>query len=171
MLTGCGNGESNTGHGSTAVLPSEVPGAFDPCRDIPDSVLLSLHIDPGSRRSIPDQVNGGGYDDQVERVRGCEFAINGSAIGGGPTQISIEATNITIDYFRKSRSKDEATQEISADGRTSIVAGPFLGGQCHGLVGIVGGGILLSTVDRDAKSCDTVAKAVQAIAPLLPKGS
>ncbi|MEC3920186.1 DUF3558 family protein [Nocardia sp. CDC160] len=169
VLVACGSDGSHSTTDSSSVLQTGVPSAFDPCRDIPDSTLQQLGFDSGSRKSIPDQVINTGDVDQVVRARGCEFAIDGGAGYQGPTRIAIEATNTTIAYFRKHDEKDRPVREISVEGRDVIISGPAFGGQCEGLIDVPGGGILLSTADTNATSCDMVVKTAKAIAPLLPK--
>ncbi|MFQ6397684.1 DUF3558 domain-containing protein [Nocardia sp. KC 131] len=117
LLSGCGsstNGGATPAASSTSAGPSmaaDVPSGYDPCKDVPQSVLDSEKLH-GKELANSDTSGGAKW-------RGCAWVrSNGYAV-------SITTTNLTIDLTR-SRNFPEAT-EFTINGRRAISTRQFDG--------------------------------------------
>ncbi|RBO90669.1 DUF3558 domain-containing protein [Nocardia puris] len=116
-LVGCGSttdGEAQPAGGGTSTsaedgknslgLEPEVPQSFDPCTDIPQSVLDAEDVHPAVIPNTADADAQGG----LVKWRGCSWVrTKGHAV-------SVQVTNMTLDFVR---------QEFYYDGREATVSG------------------------------------------------
>ncbi|WP_433726067.1 DUF3558 domain-containing protein [Nocardia sp. CA-129566] len=115
VLAGCGSsdqgnarpsGGASGSSGSTASLAADVPAGYDPCKDIPQSVLDSENL----RGKDKDDSNASGGI----KWRGCGWV---QPDGYSP---SIRTTNITVDMVRDKKFHD--AHEFTISGRQAISA-------------------------------------------------
>jgi len=110
LLAGCGSFDSGGGvinSSAAAKVPVQVPTGFDPCQDIPDSVMASVGQ---SSKDVDNFQAGGG----TILWRGCAWA---SADGYASR---IQVTNITVDSVRGQHFP--GTQEFIINGRRAIIS-------------------------------------------------
>ncbi|MEG8184582.1 DUF3558 domain-containing protein [Nocardia terpenica] len=115
-LSGCGSSNhpaTQPSASSTSSLAADVPRGYDPCNDVPQSVLDSEKL---QGRDNSDSNAGGGV-----KWRGCMWA---RANGNGYT-VAIRTTNLTVDAVR-AKNFPEA-QELTVDGRRAISTRQFDG--------------------------------------------
>lgn len=167
-LAGCssstgGDAQSTQAATSTGpTLAADAPRGYDPCTDVPQSVLDSekLHSkDPANR-----EASGG------VKWRGCAWVRSSSY------SVSIRTTNLTIDIIR-SRNFPETT-EYTIDGRRAISTrqfdGPFIKDACTVDVEIKGGSVEFnlnnpkSTDTGHLNSCDLARDLAEKVVPSLP---
>ncbi|MFD0366187.1 DUF3558 domain-containing protein [Nocardia sp. GCM10030253] len=168
LLSGCGpstGGEAKPAT-STSTRPSlaeGVPRSYNPCNDVPQSVLDSEKL---GMKSVAESDAGGGVI-----WRGCRWVRpNGYAV-------SIRTTNLTVDLIR-SRNFAEAT-EFTIGGRRAISTrqfdGPFIKEACTVDVEMKGGSLEFNLnnppSNRDTGSTDSCVLArrlAENVVPSLP---
>ncbi|QIS02518.1 DUF3558 domain-containing protein [Nocardia brasiliensis] len=120
---GCGpseDGPGKTSDPSTAQtsLSPDVPAGFDPCKDIPQSVLDSEKL--RNRGEANSSANGG------IKWRGCRYGRTDGYF------VSIRTTNITVEMTREKNFPE--TTEFTASGREAISTrqfdGPYIKEAC-----------------------------------------
>ncbi|MBF6262142.1 DUF3558 domain-containing protein [Nocardia farcinica] len=109
VLGGCDSsvdGDAGSTESTTATVAADVPTGFDPCEDIPQSVLDSENLT--MKLNADSDVSGG------IKWRGCRWVQpDGYAA-------SIRITNITVDMVRSKNFPD--ARETSIDGRAAITS-------------------------------------------------
>ncbi|WP_378738808.1 DUF3558 domain-containing protein [Nocardia brasiliensis] len=110
VIAGCGSSTDgdptptgNSATSKTSVAP-DVPSGYDPCKDIPQSVLDSEKL----LDKTPDDSNASGGI----KWRGCLWVQTDGYAG------SIRTTNITVDMVREKKLPD--ARELSIGGRRAI---------------------------------------------------
>ncbi|MGY4100132.1 DUF3558 domain-containing protein [Nocardia sp. R16R-3T] len=120
LLSGCGSsadGDAKPATSTTTAGPSlaaDLPSGYDPCKDVPQSVLDSEKL---HGKQIANNDSSGGV-----KWRGCQW-VRSNGYG-----VSIQTTNLTVDTIR-SRNFPDAT-ELTIGGRRAITTrqfdGPFV---------------------------------------------
>lgn len=116
-VTGCDSSAANENGapGSTTSTLTEtglqltVPSGYDPCVDIPQSVLDSENLVKGVANNKADAEGPGGT-----KWQGCDWA----RAGGDGYAVSVQVTNVTIPFVREHYSLDR--QEFIIAGRPAI---------------------------------------------------
>ncbi|WP_324198640.1 DUF3558 domain-containing protein [Nocardia brasiliensis] len=109
VVGGCGPSEdgggktTGTSTGGSGVAP-DVPAGFDPCKDIPQSVLDSEKL--RNRGPESSDANGG------IKWRGCRFGRSDGYVA------DVTVTNLTVDLTRQRNFRD--TKEFDIAGRMAI---------------------------------------------------
>ncbi|WP_433601006.1 DUF3558 domain-containing protein [Nocardia sp. CA-135953] len=168
LLSGCGSstdGEAKPASTSTSAGPSlaaDVPRTYDPCKDVPQSVLDSEKL--GMKSTANGDAGG------EVKWRGCAW-VRPSSYG-----VSIRTTNLTIDVIR-SRNFPETT-EFTIDGRRAISTrqfdGPFIKEACTVDVEMRGGSLEFnltnpkSTNTGSLDSCNLARDLAEKVVPSLP---
>ncbi|MFC4125765.1 DUF3558 domain-containing protein [Nocardia rhizosphaerae] len=109
---GSGGGETAGGESTTSGqgMAAEVPAGFDPCTDIPKSVLDSEGLHKASSNNNADFDGAGGI-----KWRGCSWVVsNGYAAG-------ITTTNLTVEQVR-ANTKLTIRDDYLIDGRAAVAA-------------------------------------------------
>ncbi|WP_141717808.1 DUF3558 domain-containing protein [Nocardia altamirensis] len=107
VIAGCGPSDGDpkaTSSPTSSGVATDVPAGYDPCNDIPQSVLDSEKL---HRKEKDDSTASGGI-----RWRGCAWVQSDGYAA------SIQTTNITIDMARAKKFPD--TQEFTISGRRAI---------------------------------------------------
>ena len=169
LLSGCGSstdGDAKPASTSTSVGPSlaaDVPSGYDPCKDVPQSMLDSEKL---HGKEIANNDSSGGV-----KWRGCQW-VRSNGYG-----VSIQTTNLTVDTIH-SRNFPDAT-EFTIDGRRAITThqfdGPFVEYVCTLNLEMKDGSLDINLNNppsgRDTGSIDACALArslAEKIAPSLP---
>ncbi|MFD0366193.1 DUF3558 domain-containing protein [Nocardia sp. GCM10030253] len=169
LLTGCESstdGSAKPSSTSTSAGPSlaeDVPRSYDPCKDVPQSVLDSEKL---GMKIVANNDGGGGV-----RWRGCQW-VRPNGYG-----VSIRTTNLTVDLIR-SRNFAEAT-EFTIGGRRAISTrqfdGPFIKEACTLNIEMKGGSLDINLnnppSNRDTGSTDSCVLArslAEKVVPSLP---
>ncbi|MET8775843.1 DUF3558 domain-containing protein [Nocardia sp. NPDC004654] len=115
-LAGCGGsteGEARPSSASTSAttasgLAVDVPQSYNPCTDVPESVLKSERLVKGvaDNKANADGPNG-------TKWRGCRWVAGGSGYS-----VAIQASNLTIPYVREHYTN--GVQELTVAGRPAI---------------------------------------------------
>lgn len=168
VLAGCdssGEGAATEGTPTSSSVAPNVPAGFDPCTDIPQSVLDS----EGLRQKIPDDSEASGGI----KWRGCMWVqADGYAV-------SIQTTNLTIDMVRDKGFRD--TQELTIDDRRAITSRRLEDDpetRCTLDVEMQGGSLEfgLSNPASNRKtghldSCELVRALAEKVTPTIPEGA
>ena len=164
-LTGC---ESSTTEGeATATTPSmaaSVPTGFDPCTDIPQSVLDA----EGLRMKTDDDFGAGGVE-----WEGCQWAkVDGYAA-------SIQTTNLTVQMVRDKGFP--GTVEFMVDGRLAITSQrqeTHTEAACSVNVELTGGSLEFSLSNPPSRSetghldtCELARSLAEKVVPSIPAGA
>ncbi|WP_228789145.1 DUF3558 domain-containing protein [Nocardia puris] len=181
-LVGCGSttdGEAQPAGGGTSTsaedgknslgLEPEVPQSFDPCTDIPQSVLDAEDIHPAV---IPNTANADAWGAQV-KWRGCDWVRSeGHAIAA-------QVTNMTLDFVRQEFYYD--ARETTVGGRPTIIArrNENRGTEVCNINVEMNGGSLEFHIDNPPSNdatggmdaCDLGMSFAEKVVPLLPAGS
>ncbi|WP_227997425.1 DUF3558 domain-containing protein [Nocardia australiensis] len=172
LLSGCGSstdGNAKPATDSTSTEPSmaaDVPRSYNPCTDIPQSVLDSEKLH--GQRIVHNDASGG------VMWRGCGY-VRSDGYG-----VSISTTNLTVDLTR-SRNFPEAT-EFTINGRHAISTrqfdSPYIKEACTVNVDMKGGSLDINLnnppSNRDTGSTDSCVLArglAEKIVPSLPAAS
>ncbi|MEU1983636.1 DUF3558 domain-containing protein [Nocardia sp. NPDC019395] len=116
-LAGCDSSAANEAEGPASAtstltetgLQIAVPSGYDPCVDIPQSVLDSEDLVKGVADNKADATGPGGTE-----WRGCAWA----RAGGDGYAVSVQVTNVTIPFVREHYSIDR--REFTVAGRPAI---------------------------------------------------
>ncbi|WP_328406242.1 DUF3558 domain-containing protein [Nocardia sp. NBC_00403] len=167
LLSGCGPSTGGDAKPSTPTntgpsLAADAPRSYDPCKDVPQSVLDSEKLH--NQHTVTDSAGGG------VRWVGCQW-VRSSSYG-----VSIRTTNLTIDLIR-SRNFPEAT-EFTINGRRAISTrqfeGPSIKEACTLNVEMKGGSLDFnlnnpkSTSTGSLDSCDLARDLAEKVVPSLP---
>ncbi|WP_433202673.1 DUF3558 domain-containing protein [Nocardia sp. CA-107356] len=169
LLSGCGSstdGDAKPVSTSTSGGPSlaaNAPNSYDPCKDVPQSVLDSEKL---HGKDSDNSEAGGGV-----KWRGCAW------VRSNGYSVSIRTTNLTIDVIR-SRNFPEAT-EFTINSRRAISTrqfdGPFIKEACTLDVEMKGGSLEFNLnnppSNRDTGSIDSCVLArglAEKVVPSLP---
>ncbi|MFD0366188.1 DUF3558 domain-containing protein [Nocardia sp. GCM10030253] len=167
LLSGCGAGDAkpSTPTSTRPPLAEDVPRSYNPCKDVPQSVLDSEKL---GMQSLANSDGSGGV-----MWRGCAW-VRSSSYG-----VSIRTTNLTIDLIR-SRNFAEAT-EFTIGGRRAISTrqfdGPFIKEACTVDVEMKGGSLEFnmtnpkSTKTGKLDSCQMARDLAEKVVPSLPATS
>ncbi|MFQ6392326.1 DUF3558 domain-containing protein [Nocardia sp. KC 131] len=168
LVSGCGSSTGGDATPATATsaepsLAADAPRSYDPCKDVPQSVLASEKL--RQTRVSNDDTSAG------VKWRGCAY-IRPDGYG-----TSIRTTNLTIDLVR-SRNFPEAS-EFSVGGRRAISTrqfdGPFIKEACTVDIEMKGGSLEINLnnppSNRDTGSTDSCVLArglAEKVVPSLP---
>jgi hypothetical protein len=169
LLSGCGSsteGNAKPATSSTSAGPSmaaDVPRSYDPCKDVPQSVLDSEKLH--NQHTVDDRSTGG------VRWVGCQW-VRSNGYG-----VSIRTTNLTIDLIR-SRNFPEAA-EFTIGGRRAISThqfdGPFIKYVCTVNVEMKGGSLDFNLNNPPSgsdtgslDSCELARGLAEKVVPTLP---
>ncbi|MFE7800378.1 DUF3558 domain-containing protein [Nocardia sp. NPDC057440] len=167
LLSGCGPSTGGDAKPATPTstgpsLAADVPRSYDPCKDVPQSVLDSEKLH-GQELANGDASGG-------VKWRGCAWVRSSSY------SVSIRATNLTVDLIR-SRNFAEAA-EFTVGGRRAISTrqfdGPFIKEACTVDVEMKGGSLEFnlnnpkSTTTGNLDSCVMARDLVEKVVPSLP---
>ncbi len=166
LVAGCGTERgvaAPAGTSSRSSIASQVPSAYDPCTDIPESVLASEKLH--SKRTPTNRKSGG------VRWRGCAWVrTNGYAV-------SIRATNLTVDVVRSKGFAE--TRDFTIDGRRAVSTrqfdGPYIQEACTVNVEMNGGSLEFNLnnppSNRDTgsiDSCELARTLAEKVVPTMP---
>ncbi|MGQ4599537.1 DUF3558 family protein [Nocardia sp. R6R-6] len=167
LLTGCGSGDNNSSGSTTSKsgpsLPADVPRTYDPCRDVPESVLASEKLH--GQQTANSDADGG------VKWRGCAWVrSNGYAV-------SIRTTNLTVDVVRAKKFPD--SQEFTVGTRRAISTrqfeGPHIKEACTVDVEMKGGSLEFNLnnppSNRDTgsiDSCELARALAEKVVPTIP---
>lgn len=171
-IAACGSGES-----SKPAPPASLT-LFDPCRDIPLSVLNSWNADPNPK---PDHsVGDNGSNSSDPALKSCSYSGKeyGAADGlAKENSLYIGMTTMSLDYFGRSVDSGAPVRETGIDGRTTIIRGSYSATNipgpytiCDFYVQMKGGGLYLS-IEKAGDACQFLTDVAQKVVPLLPPGS
>ncbi|RBO86876.1 DUF3558 domain-containing protein [Nocardia puris] len=179
-LVGCGSttdGEAQPAGGGTSTsaedgknslgLEPDVPQSYDPCTDVPQSLLDAEELRPGV---IPNTAHADAWGAQV-MWRGCGW------VRSQTYSVSIRVTNMTLDFVRKEFYGEG--RELTIGGRPAISArrsdrGPEV---CNINVEMKGGSLEFHVVRSssrnapDIDSCDHARNLAEKVVPTLPADS
>jgi hypothetical protein len=143
-------------------MAADVPRSYDPCKDVPQSVLDSEKL---HGQEVADGDTSAGV-----KWRGCAWVRSSSY------SVSVRTTNLTIDLIR-SRSFAEAT-EFTINGRPAISTrqfdGPFIKEACTVDVELKGGSLEFNlnnpkaTSTGSLDSCAMARDLAEKVVPSLP---
>jgi hypothetical protein len=168
VLSGCrsSNDAADTGSAITTApgLAAAVPTGFDPCNDIPQSILDSERL--GDKLNANSAASGGVL------WRGCQWT--------GPDSYSaaIRTTNISVNGVLGNHFPE--TQELTIDGRRAVSSrqfdGPHIKEACTLNVEIKGGGTLEFNIDNPPStpltgsidSCQLARGLANKVVPIVP---
>lgn len=146
---GCGNSTGNSSPEDK--LASAAPTSFDPCRDIPASILEGEKLIPEGTPISPEG--------SKVKEKGCDYTRSSSAgmsLGEG---MDIEVTNMTYDYFRDVYVKQfggDPVKEVKIGSRPALVQGPHSNNNCTVFVSIRGGGLRFDAIGSSSDPCGGV---------------
>lgn len=168
VLGGCDSsvdGDAGPAGSTTATVAADVPAGFDPCEDIPQSVLDSERL----RQKIPDNSAASGGI----KWRGC--------LWGQPDgyAVSIQTTNITVEMVRAKGFV--GAYEFVVSGREAVASRQSeveKEASCTVNVAMRGGSLSVGlTNPTSAKntghldSCDLARQVAEKVVPALPAGA
>ncbi|MGO4648815.1 DUF3558 domain-containing protein [Nocardia sp. 2YAB30] len=149
LLAGCASGDDSSGGAANTSGPSlaaDVPRTYDPCKDIPESVLASEKLQSKDLANLD-------ADSEFGRIKwmGCAWVrSNGYAA-------SIRTTNLTVDVVRGRNFPD--AHEFTVGGRRAISTrqfdGPHIMEACTLDVEMKGGGSLEFGVNNPPSRSET----------------
>ncbi|MBO0856014.1 MAG: DUF3558 domain-containing protein [Nocardia sp.] len=164
LVSGCGSSGNQHASGAATSTTVEVPQGFDPCNDIPSSVLDSLQL----HSKIEDDMG----DGTPNHWQGCGW------VRSNYYSVSVRMTNVTVDAVRQHHDQDP--RELTIAGRPAVSsrqAPDHPDRQCTVNVQVKGGSIeffLEKGMDRgeggsgDLDACDMARDVATKITPLLP---
>ncbi|MGQ4617317.1 DUF3558 family protein [Nocardia sp. R7R-8] len=171
LLAGCGPGDNDSSKGTTSTpgpsLAADVPRSYDPCKDVPESVLAAEKLHGRDLANLD-------ADSPYGRIKwqGCAWVrSNGYAA-------SIRTTNLTIDVVRSRNYAD--TREFMVNGRRAISTrqfdGPHIMEACTLDVEMKGGGSLEFGVNNPPSrsetgtvdSCEIARMLAEKVVPTMP---
>ncbi|WP_228803961.1 DUF3558 domain-containing protein [Nocardia higoensis] len=169
MLAGCSTGgEAAPVVTTTTGLPiaAEAPASFDPCTDIPQSVLDSENLRRGASKNA--NYDGG----RGIKWRGCRYVAPDSYAVG------ITTTNLTLAVVRDNPDFT-VRQEYVIDGRAAMAVDPVgetdLRASCRFYVEMTGGSLELSMDNPSSRdktghldTCELARGLAEKLAPLIP---
>ncbi|WP_167354203.1 DUF3558 family protein [Nocardia kruczakiae] len=161
-MAACGTAHDNSAQNT--ILPTTLSKVFDPCNDIPATVMESEHLNP-SGTPIPPRLGGDG-----EQYRGCRFRAQDDAESELGPGISIQLTNMTIEYFTRNFAPGRKFTTLKIGGRDAATAGQD-DGYCTMLVALETGGVYLTGLSSKKDTCLIVTDVANAIAPAIPPGA
>ncbi len=175
LVAGCGGstGDEGGGPATTTVgqgLAADVPAGFDPCRDIPKSVLDSERLRVASSNNNADYDGAGGI-----KWRGCRWAAPDSYAAG------ITTTNLTVDHIR-ANPKLTVRDEYTIEGRAAVAASRSdekdPRALCTLTVAMQGGGLEFSLDNPESNeltghldTCELARGLAEKVVPLIPAGA
>jgi hypothetical protein len=168
LVAGCGSGgeAAVSAVSTTTGLPiaAEAPSSFDPCTDIPQSILDSEDLRPG--------ITDADWDGGQVRWRGCRYVAPDSYA------VTISTTNLTLPVVRDN---DDfvVRQEYTVDGRAAIAVDsaddPDVRASCIFYVEMTGGSLELSMSNPSSRdktghldTCGLALGLAEKLAPLIP---
>ncbi|MFD3506757.1 DUF3558 domain-containing protein [Nocardia sp. NPDC058666] len=151
-------------------LAADVPVGFDPCRDIPKSVLDSEGLHKASSNNNADFDGAGGV-----KWRGCSWVVSDGYAAG------ITTTNLTVDKVR-SNTKLTVRGEYTIGGRSAVAASRSDNKNprsvCTLTVAMQGGSLEFSLDNPDSNeltgqrdTCELARGLAEKVVPLLPAGA
>lgn len=172
-LTSCGIGKS------PSVNPHlSVRSGFDPCRDIPLSMLNSWNANPTPTPAT--SIGSDAKDSFDPDLKSCYYHGNAGGSAQGLTMgdsLYIGLTAMSVDTFHRMESRGEPYRETGIDSRRMAIKGPYSDAPtpgrntiCEVYIQMNGGGILLTSV-KLGDACQFLTDVAQKIVPLLPPGS
>lgn len=175
LVAGCGsstNGEAVGVEGTTTGqgLAAEVPAGFDPCKDIPKSVLDSEGLHKASSNNNADFDGASGT-----KWRGCRWVVSDGYAAG------ITTTNVTVEQVR-ANTKLTVRGENTIAGRSAVAASRSDNKNpralCTLTVAMQGGSLEFSLDNPDSRrktghldTCELARGLAEKIVPLLPAGA
>ncbi|MFD4433136.1 DUF3558 domain-containing protein [Nocardia sp. NPDC058497] len=175
LVAGCGSGgdgDAGAGQGTTSgqALAAGVPAGFDPCKDIPKSVLDSEQLHRASSNNNADFDGAGGI-----KWRGCSWVMSdGYGVG-------ITTTNLTVDQVR-ANTKLTVRDDYAISGRTALATSRAdeknPRSTCTLNVAMQGGSIEFSLDNPDSRrktgqldTCSLARGLAEKVVPLIPAGA
>ncbi|MGY0500797.1 DUF3558 domain-containing protein [Nocardia sp. FBN12] len=175
LVAGCGGSTDGQAEGvetttSGQGLAADVPAGFDPCRDIPKSVLDSERLRVASSNNNADYDGAGGV-----KWRGCSWAAPDSYAVG------ITTTNLTVDRVR-ANTKLTIRDEYMIGGRAAVAASRADNKDprsvCTLTVAMQGGGLEFSLDNPESNeltghldTCQLARGLAEKVVPLIPAGA
>ncbi|MGW5516605.1 DUF3558 family protein [Nocardia africana] len=158
---------SDTGSEPAApsALPTAIPGTFDPCRDIPVNVLESQHLSPEPHPTVA-KIGGGG-----EQSKGCEYWAQHGAEAELGSGVTINVTNVTMEYFAKNFEPNHQFTHSEISGRSVATAGSAGNSYCVMLIALAAGGIEMSNASSRNDSCRILTNVATALISSIPAGA
>jgi hypothetical protein len=157
-----GGGSTQSSAATSTTMAADVPTGYDPCTDIPQSVLDGLQL----QSKIPAE-----NQSQGTKWEGCQW------VKSNWYAVAIQVTNATIEAVRDRHYQD--TQEFTIDERQAISSRQVPdhpNQQCTVDVEIKGGSLefFLSNskdlVAGNMNSCDLARQVAEQVVPTLPAG-
>ena len=162
LVAGCGKSTSDPRPEDK--LADAVPTSFDPCRDIPASVLQEEQLLPDGTPISPEGAK--------VKEKGCDYTRSSSADKSLGEGVGVEVTNMTYDYFREVYVKQLGggpVKEFKIGDRSAMVQGPQSNNNCTIFVSIKGGGLRFDAIGSSSAPCrDVTGFADKVVAVLAP---
>ncbi|MEC3958317.1 DUF3558 family protein [Nocardia sp. CDC153] len=168
-VAACGSDRSPD---STPVLATTVPTAFDPCHDVAsdslDTMQLMRNPSPLDLRADPDEPG--------VKAQGCQYLSAVTDENSPMTLLWVEATNLTVNAYRKFHNTQQEPIELAGHGALTISdstpsdTGPTRF-SCTVLIDIPGGGIRFIGGSNRPDLCHLLENLADATVSKLPSGS
>ncbi|MFD3704504.1 DUF3558 domain-containing protein [Nocardia sp. NPDC058658] len=175
LLAGCGSSTGGQAEGVATTtagqeLAADVPAGFDPCKDIPESVLDSEGLHKASSNNNADFDGAGGT-----KWRGCSWVVSDGYAAG------ITTTNLTVEQVLDNP-KLTVRGEYTIAGRSAVAASRSDNKNpralCTLTVAMQGGGLEFSLDNPDSNeltghldTCELARGLAEKVVPLLPAGA
>lgn len=150
---------------TSSALPTAIPDTFDPCRGISVDVLESQHLNPEPHPTVA-RVGGRG-----EQSKGCEYWAQPGAESELGSGVTINVTNVTMNYFTKNFEPAHLFTRSAISGRSVATAGSMGNSYCVMLIELKAGGIQMTNASSRTDSCRTLTNVATAIIPSIPAGA
>nr|WP_231951515.1 DUF3558 family protein [Nocardia terpenica] len=164
MVSGC---KSNDSEPPKPRISDRIPTSFDPCSDIPPDVITSQQLMPDPKRQA-ERDDGDGV-----KSSGCEYRRSFELTQTRGTGISVDVTNMTVDYFSDVYSKSNSVdgtpvRRLTINNRPAAIQGPRSDNTCMIITDIKDGGVRFDNAAHTVDPCQVLIEFVQAVSTHLP---